>query len=324
MVDRRILDWLLEPEQPSIRYLTLTRLLGKKESDPDVREAKARIPKSGWVADTLARRDPGGWWVRDGHPKMPEYTSTNYTLVALSDLGATRDIPEIRASCEYWMKKCPLNGGGVGGMSNGNGHHCYTGNMTRALFKFGYGEDRKLPKALEWLVLTAHPKGGWSCWGSTKGPSTSRTLDSWEGLSAFAAYPRSKWTKSMHEVVEKGAEFFLEKELHNQGARYEPWYRFHWPVHYRYDLQVGLDTLTALGYEDDKRLGYALDLLRSKQRPDGRWNLDANHPDMTPAARKYYAEHPKQLPVPLAFEDAGQPSKMITLRALTILSRVGE
>jgi len=85
---------------------------------------------------------------------------------------------------------------------------------------------------------------------------------------------------------------------------------------------VGLDCLTALGYGKDRRLRYALDLLRKKQRPDGRWNLDAVQPDLAPAAARWYAEHPNQRPTPLAFETAGLPSKMITLRALTVLSRI--
>jgi len=42
-----VLGWLLEPDQPSIRYLTLTQLLGKSETDSDVRDAKARIPTAG-------------------------------------------------------------------------------------------------------------------------------------------------------------------------------------------------------------------------------------------------------------------------------------
>ena len=52
----RVLDWLLEADQPSIRYLTQTRLLRKSETDPDVRDAKARIPTTGWAAEILARR----------------------------------------------------------------------------------------------------------------------------------------------------------------------------------------------------------------------------------------------------------------------------
>ena len=103
--------------------------------------------------------------------------------------------------------------------------------------------------------------GGWSCWG------TGRNLDSWEALSAFAVYPREKWTKEMKEAVEKGAEFFLERELYKQGEHYEPWYRFHYPVHYYYDLLVGLDFMTALGYGQDKRLGHALNVLKKKKYP---------------------------------------------------------
>jgi len=319
----KVLDWLLEPTQPSIRYLALTQLLGKSQTDSDVREAKTRVPSAGWAAEVLARRDPGGWWAREKSLYTPKYLATNWNLLALSDLGVTRAVPQVRSSCELWMERSPLKGGGVGGFSKGAGHHCYTGNMARALIRFGYGDDPRVRKALDWLVRTAHPKGGWTCWSFGDGPAPGRNLDSWEGLSAFAAYPRSKWSPAMHRCVERGAEFYLDRELHRQGARYDPWYRFHWPVHYYYDLLVGLDVLTALGYADDARLRFALDHLRKKQRPDGRWNLDAVHPDVGLAVGRWYAAHPHRRPTPLAFETVGRPSKMITLRALTVLSRVG-
>jgi hypothetical protein len=319
---KKVLDWLLEPDQPSVRYLTLTQLLGKSGADPDVRDAKAQIPSAGWAAEILSRRDPAGWWARERSLYWPKYIATNWNLLALADLGATRAIPAVRASCELWMARSPLKGGGVGGNSNGNGHHCYTGNMARALVRFGYGDDPRVRKAFDWLVRTANPNGGWTCWSFGDRPAPGRTLDSWEGLSAFAAYPRSKWTRSMRSCVDRAAQFFLERELHRQGERYEPWYRFHWPVHYYYDLLVGLDVLTALGYGGDPRLDLALELLRKKRRADGRWNLDAVHPDLGPKAARWYAAHPADRPTPLAFESVGRPSKMITLRALTVLSRV--
>ena len=319
---RAVLDWLLSEEQPSVRYLALTQLEGRKETDAEVRSAKGRIPSSGWVAEILSRRDPAGWWAREKSLYTPKYTSTNWNLLALSDLGATREIPEVRASCELWMSRSPLEGGGVGGFSKGHGHLCYTGNMARALIRFGYGSDPRVRKALDWLVRTANPKGGWTCWSFGDGPATGRTLDSWEGLSAFAALPRSKWSSSMKECVERGAEYYLERELHRQGPRYAPWYRFHWPMHYYYDLLVGLDLMTALGYGGDRRLEYALTLLRKKQRADGRWNLDAVHPDAGGAVGRWFKTHPTQRPTPLAFETVGRPSKMITLRALAVLARV--
>jgi len=243
-------------------------------------------------------------------------------MLALADLGASRDIPEVGASAEFWMAKSPLAGGGVGGFGKGKGHHCYTANMARGLIRLGYADDERVRRTMEWLVTTAHPKGGWACRFSTNGPATSRSLDAWEGLGAFAIYPRAKWTNAMHAVVERTAEYYLERELHQQGDRYEPWYRFHWPIHYYYDLLVGLDCLTALGYGKDRRLGYALELLRSKQRRDGKWNLDAVQTDPDPETARWFDQHPEKRPVPLTFEGAGRPSKMITLRARTVLARL--
>ncbi len=323
MPDRKVIDWLLEEDQPSVRYLALRQLLRQKESDPEVRATKARIPKVGWVAEILARRDPAGWWVRDRGWLEPRFVGTHWNMLALADLGATRAIPEVDRSSEYWMAKSPLRGGGVGGFGKGKGHHCYTANMARGLIQLGFEDDPRVRRTLDWIVRTCHPKGGWSCRFSTDGPAPSRSLDAWEGLAAFAALPRAKWTPGIQACVERTAEYYLEHELHQQGDRYEPWYRFHWPVHYYYDLLIGLGCLTALGYGRDPRLGYALDLLRSKRRPDGRWNLDAAQPDPDPETARWFEEHPERRPAPLTFEAAGRPSKMITLRALTVLSRIG-
>jgi hypothetical protein len=323
MASRKVLDWLLEEDQPAVRYRTLTQLLGRPESDPEVQAARRAIPTRGWGAEILARRDPGGWWVGEESLYVPKYVSTNWNLLALADLGASRSTPAVRASIDLWMERSPLAGGGVGGNSKGHGHHCYTGNMARALIEFGYGDDIRVRKALEWLVQTSNPKGGWNCFSYDEGPSRGRNLDSWEGLSAFAAYPRKNWTPAMEECVEKAAEFFLERELDRQGARYEPWNRFHWPVHYYYDLLVGLDLLTALGYREDARLGHGLELLRKKRRADGRWNLDAVHPDVEGGMAKWFEAHPSRRPTPLMFEVPGRPSKVITLKALTVLQRVG-
>jgi hypothetical protein len=317
-----VLEWLLQPDQPSMRYLALTQILGKSSTDPEVRQTRTKIRSDPWVSTILARRDPGGWWVRDRGWLEPRFTGTHWNLLALADLGATREIPEVEASCEFWMEKSPLAGGGVGGFGKGKGHHCYTANMARGLIRFGYADDERVRRTMEWLVRTAHPKGGWTCRFSTAGPATSRSLDAWEGLAAFAAYPRARWTKSMDDVVERTAEYYLERELHVQGDRYEPWYRFHWPVHYYYDLLVGLDALTSLGYGGDPRLGFALDLLRAKRRSDGKWNLDALQCDPDPETAAWFAKNPNRRPIPIGFETPGQPSKMITLRALAVLARV--
>ncbi len=313
-----VIEWLLEENQPSIRYLALKQLLGKAENDPEVRSSKEMIPRRGWAADILAEQQKGGWWVSDQSLYRPKYLSTNWMLLILSDLGLTKDEPRIERACELWIERFAKDDGGFGMDGTSKGHLCIVGNTARALVKFGYADHPKVKSAFEWLVVNAAKLGGWSCFES------GRNLDSWEGMSAFAAYPKQKWTKSMKRVVELAAEFYLERELYKQGDRYEPWYRFHYPLHYYYDLLVGLDFMTALGYGDDPRMSYALSHLAKKRRQDGRWNLDAVHPDVEGGMAEWYQKNPKKVPTPFALEKVGEPSKMITLKALLVLDRLKE
>jgi hypothetical protein len=312
----RAVEWLLEDDQPSVRYLALTRLLDRPEDDPDVRAAREEIPRRGWAADILARQDPAGFWVDGASLYQPKYLSSNWMLLVLADLGLTRAEPRIDAACRLWIERFARPDGGFGPDRDKKSHLCTAGNTARALVQFGYEDLPQVRSAFDWFVGAQDKNGGWSCFGS------GRNLDSWEPLSAFAVYPRGRWTPEMTRAVERGAEFFLERELHRQGERYEPWYRFHYPVHYYYDLLVGLDILTALGYGGDPRLQHALDVLRDRRRPDGRWNLDAVHPDVEGGMLAFFEKNPKRRPTPFALETPGEPSRIITLRALTVLRRV--
>jgi len=306
--NQNVLGWLLEESQPSLRYLTLTQLLGRKEDDPEVQSAKQMIPEKGWAAEILANQSLGGWWVSAESLYRPKYISTNWMLLVLSDLGLSKKHPRIAKACELWIQRFAKKDGGFSTDNSRKSELCVVGNTARALVKFGYADHPKVESAFRWLVKNQKENGGWHCWGKNG------VIDAWEGMSAFAVYPKRKWTKSMKRAVERGAEFYLERELHKQGARYEPWYRFHYPNHYHYDLLVGLDFITALGYRHDPRLNFALSFLKQKRRPDGKWNLDAVHPD--PAGPKYSTR-----PTPFALEKASEPSKIITLKALQILDR---
>ena len=320
---KRTVDWLLEESEPSIRYLTLTQLLRKSAKDPDVKSAKKRITQAGWAAGVLARQKPGGWWVHEENLYRPKYHSTNWMLLILSDLGLTKDDdPRISRASDMWRDRFSKADGGFGSDHSNRSHLCIAGNTARALVRLGYADDPKVKSAFEWLVKNQASNGGWSCFGS------GGNLDSWEGMSAFAALPRQRWTRSMKSAVEKGAEFYLKKGLDQQGNRYEPWYRFHYPVHYYYDLLVGLDFMTALGYGEDKRLARAVEVLKGKavKRPGGdeSWIMDAVHPDVEGGNADWFAKHPKQAPTQFSLEKVGQPSKMITLRAMVVLQRLGE
>jgi len=309
-----VMRWLTDDSQPAVKYLAMRDLL---EADAgELAEAQEGIASQGWVKDILSSQLPQGLWASPETLYVPKYKSTNWMLLVLADLGVTKEAPQVRKAAEIWMRRFAKADGGFGMDGSKTSHLCVVGNTARALVLFGYEDHAPVKKSFEWMASHASHLGGWSCFGS------GRNLDSWEPLSAFAVYPRQKWSRSMKDAVEKGAEFYLERELHIQGDHYEPWYRFHYPVHYYYDLLVGLDLLTSLGYGGDPRLRHALDHLKRKRRPDGRWNLDAIHPDVEGNMAEWYAKHPKKVPVPLALEEVGKPSRIVTLRALKVLKRV--
>ncbi|MDG6985299.1 MAG: hypothetical protein JRM73_00950 [Nitrososphaerota archaeon] len=317
---RSTIEWLLDPSQPAARFLALRDVV-EGTSQGDLKEARGAISQRGWAAELLAKQRPDGRWLdKEQDLYMPKYLSTNWALLALSDLGVTREEPRIARSCELWMDQYAREDGGFDTPEAKRSEHCVVGNTARGLIKFGYDGEPRVRRALDLLVGTQKDDGGWHCFPSKRG-----TIDAWEGLSAFAAYPRQKWSRGMKAAVERGCEFFLERRLFRQGARYEPWFRLHFPYHYYYDILVGLDFVTALGYADDKRIGPAVRLLKKKRRVDGRWILDAAHPDLDDRGRfPSWWEGKKNRFHPLALERAGAPSKMVTLRALTVLRRVGE
>jgi len=129
------------------------------------------------------------------------------------------------------------------------GHLCTTGNMTRSLIRFAYLDDERVQTTISWLVSQQLPDGGWDCFGRTMG-----TLDAWEATSAFAEIPTTVESSEVRHAIEAGAKFFLEHGLLHEGKRHEKWCWLRYPWHFYYDVLVGLDFITALGYGKDPRV----------------------------------------------------------------------
>lgn len=294
----------------------------RRESDPEAKEAYSNIPRKGWAKDLLARQKPGGYW-EPREPSnvrgwlnflyFPDFFSTNRISVVLSDLGLTSKDQRIRKIAELYFKYKLRLGTMVNIFTD---EVCIVGNAARMLTRFGYADDYRVKKLFYRLIEDQKEDGGWHCFESDHG-----TLDSWEGMAALAALPKSKHTKKIRNSIIRGAEFYLEKRLLNEGKRkYLPWYRLHYPNHYFYDFLVGLDMLTKLGYGSDKRLLPAVDILLKKHHNDGTWPIEKMHPDIGVGAQ--FRLHTGSRP--FALETAGKPSKWTTLTAMRVLKRIDD
>ena len=313
MTEPKALNWLLEEDQPAVRYFALVDLLGRERDDAEVRDARSNIRKKGWASDILRLQKPDGRW--ESKPKGslygPKYTATNWMSLILSDLGLTKENNQVSRTANLffreWMAPPPRE-------NIFKDEVCIVGNTARMLTRFGYANDPRVRKLYDRLVEDQKEDGGWHCFKSDAG-----SLDCWEALAAYAALPESSRTRKIRNSIERGAEFYLERKLFDDGQRkYAPWFRFHYPNHYYYDILVGLDVITRLGYGSDRRLAPALRLLKEKRRSDGTWLMERVHPDLGAGAQYSL----RKVPRPFSLEQPGRPSKWITLNALRVMKRV--
>jgi hypothetical protein len=307
--------WILDKADPSVEYRYRLDVLGARPDTAEVQAAKAQIGHTGWAAKILKIQRPSGSWETDGATGgelySPKYTASNWQLLLLSELGAYRTDPRIARGAELLLEKY----GAEGVFDGRDAELCVTGNAVRMILDLGYSSHPSVIQGIEWLCGAQKSDGGWHCF-----PSEAGTLDGWEALAAFASIPPERRSAAVQQAIRRGAEFYLARHLLDEGEPpYAPWRRLHYPHHYYYDVLLGLDLLTRLGYGRDPRLVPALELLESKRDAAGRWPLESVHPDIPP--QEEYA--PSGPIFPICLELPGRASRWITVTALTILQRAG-
>ena len=85
------LPWLLDPENPSVRYWTLVDILNRPPSDPEVQEARDAVVQQPLVKELFALQHPKGYW---GDDETKPYTAQGAVavLTLLHMLGVPTDI----------------------------------------------------------------------------------------------------------------------------------------------------------------------------------------------------------------------------------------
>ncbi|MFQ5950724.1 MAG: prenyltransferase/squalene oxidase repeat-containing protein, partial [Candidatus Geothermarchaeales archaeon] len=207
-----------------------------------------------------------------------------------------------------------------------------TGNMARTLMRLGYDREPRVSRAVDWLLSVQLEDGGWNCWdGGTHG-SFEATV---QPLGALSEIPQEHRSDEVEEAISHAVDFFLSHRLF-KSSRDESvvlfrFLKFHFPLHYKYDVLHGLRVITSLGVKDD-RLHDPIQLLVSKQQPDGAWILDAvprgwrlfspSHGGWRQEEDEVIEKGWGEEPHTLQFEEVGTPSKMITLNALRVLKNL--
>ena len=128
--------WLLEDDNPSVRYLTLTNILDKTQSSTEVKRAKADIMHIGIVPRILAKQTDGTW-NSPGRFYTDKYKGSVWQLIVLAEHEADGRNDQIKAGCEYVLgcsQDLESYGFAHKAKAGGGGLHsevipCLTGNM---------------------------------------------------------------------------------------------------------------------------------------------------------------------------------------------------
>ncbi len=339
-VSQNLLDWLLEDSEPSARYHSLVQLLDSSEKDVAVQESRALVGKIGWAASILGRQRESTYWDNPTSCYVPKFSACGWQLAVLADLGVFSGDLRVARAVEHYLQLHNVESGGFALRPRGHEkfepHICNTGNMVRALVKMGYSRDDRVRKAVDWLLSKQLPDGGWNCFSVGKHGSFMATVEPlWAFSEMIFQEPRWEWRDS----ARKASEFVLRHRVFrsdkDDSVIMFDFLKIHYPTHYCYDFLHGLRVLTELGLKGDPRMNDAINLLLEKRLPDGGWLLEgvyrgwrhshAMHGEETvsrPEERElitqgWGTERTLQL------EEAGKPSKWITLQALLVLKRIG-
>lgn len=315
------LDWLLEEDDPSVRYLALRDLLGRPEDGPEIREARRRIMEVGPVPKILAKQEPGGHWGAPEHfYQNSKYKGTVWNLILLAELRADPADERIRNACEFvlrWSQHRPSGGFAHRGSEANGGHNsafsCLTGNMLFSLVRLGLGGDERVARGFEWIAqhqrfdLGPYPNKDWPyqydlCWRKHTCRSGAVKV-----LKAIAEVPEDRRTPGMMRKAQEGAEFLLAQRILYRSPELKDvsrkeWLRFGFPLMWNTDLVEILGVLGRLGVRDE-RMEDAIQIVLSKQGENGRWKQENHFPGRFVTT----------------IEANGKDSKWVTLNALLAL-----
>jgi hypothetical protein len=322
--------WLLEEQNPAVRWATLIGLLGRAPDDAEVVAARQRILHMPAVQRILDAQWPEGYWVHPGVGYSPKYKATVWQIIFLAQVGVPH-CPAMERAAEYVLDNSRLGGGNVPGTDTPEARFtahqgedgaflCLNGNLLRALTWFGYAEDARLRDTRKALAAQIE-RDQFRCRLNARTASGRRPKRARDGLpcawgtikalAGLLASPAEERSPGEQRAIDTGVHGLLSHDVAQAdyptaGAVSHLWFRLGFPLGYASDLVELLEVLVPAGAGSDPRLGPAVDRVLSMRDDEGCWTLGWAPPNCW-----------------ASFGTVGRPSKWATLRALRMLKNLG-
>jgi hypothetical protein len=263
--------WLLESQTPSIRYLTLTKLLGKPETDKDVSATRRLISSSLPAKKILEAQNPDGSWVQPRHIYSPKYRSSHWTMLLLTELAVDPQEEVMRRGSDFmqtWVQ---------GEMPQylrrtEAGFGCFWGNWLRYQLYCGKGDEQFTQLVIDFVCNDLEDKG--QC------RYNSELACAWSvarGLFGLSLIPENKRDNKIQHAIQTGIRFLLEDhdlvkaDYPSDNKPHELWDKLSFPIFYHSDKLFILRVLKELHAIDHPKAREALEWLMDKRGKNGTW-----------------------------------------------------
>ena len=332
------LNWLLEIDNPPVRYHTLTNLLKEPANSPVVLETKETLMKYG-VTRRILKHSKNIW--KDDNRAYWKYTGKYWQLIFLGYFLADGKDPRIAEGAEDVIekKKWVTKSGG----------QCLTANILSALMRLGYGNHPVVKNEIEQLAKRIVAEIGLKCSVMSYSLLSRCYMAQPKLLLCFGLIPPGKRSKTVVSAIEIMIKNMIEHELYiyipgnrkdwtsimkqapksnelPQGQKVKDWFneqriqllkskgmggrqpkqgwlKFGFPLHYNSDI---LEAMYALAVHDtpmNSKLNSSLQTIKEKKTADGKWILENS------LNGKMLAD----------VEQKGEPSKWLTYFAYYVL-----
>jgi hypothetical protein len=272
MPDTSLIPWLLAARTPSIRYLTLRRLLGRPEDDADVRAARRDMTASGPIPAILARQTARGDWANERSYYSPKYTSTHWSMLLLAELAADPADERLQQGVEFMLAETEAEAA-----RPGHGWVCFWGNLLRYALYAGFGTDPRVARLTERVVGDA-TEAGWRCRYNDELPCAWGAARALWGLAALPASPAARRSPEVAAATASGLAFLLEEnrlpraDYPTSGRVHAIWGQLNFPLFYQADILFVLRVAAELGALDHPGARPALAWLAERRRANGTWS----------------------------------------------------
>ncbi len=283
-VKRDPVPWLLDPVNPSARYLTLRDILHAPQAQCDA----AQQAMLTWepVRELISQYDSVNAWGRAENPYFGGPAGTLGRLYILAQLRAPI-FPEAAAACEILLNRGRVSDGrfALDDLPS-SPWLCYTGIALQTLANFGYQEDPRAISARTMLLYVIHERqeqlkcpiaGGLCQWGLVK------------SLAALMSVSPAMRSTEENEAIQVLCNLLLN-HLYDFTGRDLPWVQPTFPRYYNSDLAELCHLLTRAGHTNHHRLTDFLNRLIIMQNDDGQWHKVKS----TPALPWERIQHPSR------------------------------